>query len=286
MDGARLSRFPHLSWLRFSVMATGSPRPLAVTRRGACHALSLTAAGRQDVRWITRGRERQWGEGVGTVHFLPADDERHTFLTRMSTDFVQRVILLPREHFHHCLMEEGCGPPCETCRLLVHDDTALQACIARLWAAGAADENALEGRCEEAARLLVLRITELTGGGRPDWHDDESVFEARELRHVVAVIDEQRRIEPTLADMAMLVGLSPSHFARKFRATTGLSLHRFINRRRIRASLERLKDQSQPLAHVALHLGFSSQSHFTRVFSGLTGMTPARYRKQFKRTAG
>ena len=84
----------------------------------------------------------------------------------------------------------------------------------------------------------------------------------------------------------MRVGLSPSHFAKKFRQSTGLSLHRFINRRRIRASLESLKSQSQPLAHTALDLGFSSQAHFTHQFSRLTGFTPAKYQKQFRPTVG
>jgi len=81
------------------------------------------------------------------------------------------------------------------------------------------------------------------------------------------------------------VGLSPSHFAKKFRHSTGLSLCRFINRRRILRSLETLKTDG-PVANVALDLGFSSQSHFTRIFSGLTGMTPARYQKQARRIVG
>jgi AraC-like DNA-binding protein len=83
--------------------------------------------------------------------------------------------------------------------------------------------------------------------------------------------------------MATRIGLSPSHFAKKFRLSTGLSFHRFVNRRRIQASLTLLKDQSLPLTHVALELGLSSQSHLTRLFSELTGMPPARYRKQVKR---
>ena len=37
---------------------------------------------------------------------------------------------------------------------------------------------------------------------------------------------------------------------------------------------------------LALDLGFSSQSHFTNLFSSLTGMTPAKYRKQCGRTLG
>ena len=103
---------------------------------------------------------------------------------------------------------------------------------------------------------------------------------------LVEEIDANLKSTPSLSAMALRVGLSPSHFAKKFRQSTGLSLHRFVNRRRILASLETLRGQSQPLAHVALDLGFSSQSHFTRIFSGLTGMTPAKYQKQFRRTVG
>jgi AraC family transcriptional regulator len=85
--------------------------------------------------------------------------------------------------------------------------------------------------------------------------------------------------------MSVLAGMSPSHFARKFRQSTGLSLSRFVNRRRILRSLETLKTDAS-LVSIALDLGFSSQSHFTRLFSGLTGMTPAKYRKSVKPTLG
>ncbi|MFM8892236.1 MAG: helix-turn-helix domain-containing protein [Planctomycetia bacterium] len=72
----------------------------------------------------------------------------------------------------------------------------------------------------------------------------------------------------------------------EFSHSTGLSLHRFVNRRRILRSLESLPDDSLSLAQIALDLGFASQSHFTRLFSMLTGMTPAKDRKQDRRTLG
>jgi AraC-like DNA-binding protein len=83
-----------------------------------------------------------------------------------------------------------------------------------------------------------------------------------------------------------LVGLSPSHCARKFRHTEGLSLGRFVNRRRLARALVVLRKDSTSLSQVALDLGFSSQSHFTRLFSTLVGMTPAKYRKTFTPTVG
>jgi AraC family transcriptional regulator len=94
------------------------------------------------------------------------------------------------------------------------------------------------------------------------------------------------RLAPTLSAMAIVAALSPSHFARKFRHSTGFSLQRFINRRRVSASVPLLQANTDTLAGIAHDLGFSSQAHFTHLFSTLTGMTPAKYRKQFRRTVG
>lgn len=120
----------------------------------------------------------------------------------------------------------------------------------------------------------------------PDRQDDTSVFEPHAIKDLVEYIDAHLRIAPSLAEMGLRVGLSPSRFARKFRRTTGLSLYGFVTRRRITASLDVLRDPSRPIADLALELGFSSRSHFTRVFSRQTGMTPAKYRRQFSRTTG
>jgi AraC family transcriptional regulator len=91
-----------------------------------------------------------------------------------------------------------------------------------------------------------------------------------------------QRLVP-LDELALLPGMSASHFAKKFRVSAGLSLQRFVNRRRLRAAMPMLETGSTPLSTIALDLGFSSQSHFTRLFGEMTGMTPARFRRQFGR---
>jgi AraC family transcriptional regulator len=167
--------------------------------------------------------------------------------------------------------------------MLGSQDAVMRDCMVRLAATPTADHTAGDVGIDEVARRLILRIVKLTGGGKPDWHDDASVFDRRTLLNLVAYVDQHLSIAPSLSDMAVLAGMSPSHFAKKFRNSTGLSLTRFINRRRILKSLDTLRTDAS-LASVALDLGFSSQSHFTRIFSGLTGMTPAKYRKGVKRT--
>ena len=286
MDEARLSRFPHLTWFRIAVEAKqkGVQTNFFV---GHCHAvaLELRAERPHDVTWICGGVERHFQSSVGSVHFTPADDEQHTYITR-HVSFTQKILLIPKRHIEACLLSEEHESRFEWKRNLAPHDTALRDAFTRVCAAIERADLGLDARADEAARRLVLRLAELCGGGTPDWHDDASVFDSRTLHHLVEHIDGHLVLTPSLSDMGTRVGMSPSHFARKFRQSTGLSLHRFVNRRRIHASLESLKEQSEPLAHIALELGFSSQAHFTHVFSGLTGMTPAKYRKHFRRIVG
>lgn len=279
-----LSSFPRHSWLHFRVTGNAAVNPLTVGMRSVAHTVSLTARGRQAVRGICRAHELRWEESKGAVHFLPADGEQRTFVTTMSPDFESAVFLIPRGHLDAFLASEGLAAPAEFHRLLVHDDPILQACLTRL--AVAAESAEQDAATEEVARRLVLRLAELSGVGRPDWHADTSIFDRLTLVNLVHYIDEHLRIAPSPADMALLVGLSPSHFAKKFRLSTGLSLHRFINRRRVQQALAWLASPTASLTDVSLELGFSSQSHFTRLFSALTGMTPSKYAKQFRPTLG
>ena len=286
MDGAKLSPFPHLAWFHFRVQGNATGHPLSFHLRSVVHSVSLTLRGHHAVRQICRGRERGWDECIGTVHFLPRDDEDHNFITTMSPDCESAVFLIPRGHLRQCLDADGARGPVEFQRLLAHDDPILQGCLVRLAAACRSTEDTAAIAADEAARRLVLRLAESAGGGRPDWSADGSSFDRVTLGNFVQHIDAHLRIAPGVAEMARLAGLSPSHFARKFRLSTGLSLHRFINRRRLQLALEQLKSPAASLAEIALELGFSSQSHFTHQFSRLTGLTPAKYAKQYRRTIG
>lgn len=286
MDGARLSQFPRQSWLYYRVAASPTSRPLVVQMRSVAHRVSLTLRGQSIVRTIGRKSEARWDEQVGTVAFLPADGEHRTFIITMSPDFESAVFLIPRRHLRDCLTTTGPDASLEFRRLLTHDDHILRTCLFRLAVTAGSREDTAATAADEAARRLVLRLAECAGVGRSDWYANASTFDCRTLSNLVEHIDARLRIPPGLADLALLTGLSPSHFARKFRLSTGLSLHRFVNRRRLLQSLERLKPPHACLAELSLDLGFSSQSHFTRLFSKLTGMTPARYAKQFQRTSG
>ena len=285
MDGARLSRFPHLSWLPLQFEASAATGLLVGHYQRVTHFLHKARKGRHSIRCIHQGREERWDADERTVNFFPATGETFTVLCAAQHEYQGVAFAIPKGHLRAIADAEDLKCRSSLRRILTHDDVVLESCMDRLMASARPDGDTEDLRKDEVARRLVLRLFELSGAGTPDWNDDASIFDRRTLLALAAYVDEHLRIAPSLSDMSMRVGMSPSHFAKKFRHSTGLSMGRFVNRRRIWRSLETLKTDSS-LASVALDLGFSSQSHFTRIFSSLTGMTPAKYQKQFRRTVG
>lgn len=278
MDGSRLSLFPHHAWLSFHVGRPADGMPLVFPWQSVAHGISFVVAGDHRLRWVEAGRERIVVKSAGTAHFLPADDRDREFVIEAEGDYDVFCLVVPRRHLTDSAAAEGVTAPDELQPLIAPDDRVLKACLTRL--AGAADDesHADSLRRDEAARRLLLRLLALQGR-RPDWHADESVFDRGTLGRVVELIDGHLHDLPSLAEFGYRTGLSPSHFARKFRRSTGTSVQRFVNRRRLQASLGLLRDSSLPITTIALDLGFASQSHFTRLFGRLTGMTPARFRE-------
>jgi AraC-like DNA-binding protein len=70
----------------------------------------------------------------------------------------------------------------------------------------------------------------------------------------------------TLDGIARVVYMSPFYLARVFQQRTGMPVHRYLTRLRLRASLERLAEGVNNLTALALELGFSSHSHFADAF--------------------
>jgi AraC family transcriptional regulator len=82
-----------------------------------------------------------------------------------------------------------------------------------------------------------------------------------------------------LADVARECGLSRQYFTKAFKATTGLAPHRWLQQHRIDHAKQRLSETSLPIADIAILCGFADQSHLTRVFTTLVGLSPAAWRR-------
>jgi AraC family transcriptional regulator len=98
------------------------------------------------------------------------------------------------------------------------------------------------------------------------------------LRAVVEYIEEHLGAGPSLEQMAAVARLSAYHFARQFKATTGLPPHQFVIARRVERARELLQGGTDlSLAEVAADVGFSDQSQFSRHFKRALGVTPGQF---------
>jgi AraC family transcriptional regulator len=125
-----------------------------------------------------------------------------------------------------------------------------------------------------AAILLLRHCSSLTpapapaAGGLPSWR----------LRRVIEFIDENLDHNVGLEKLAEMAGLSPAHFARMFKQSTGAPPHRFVLERRIAKARALLTATDMRIVDVALSLGFASQEHFSTTFKRLCGATPRAFR--------
>lgn len=286
MGAPPLAPFPHHSWLGHWEHVPADEPLVVIHRRQVAHCLMYLPAGRIFVRSIHRGHESRYGVNGGSVTYAPADGHRRTLIGERNPAHDFFTLLIPRHALGVLAKSEGVIWTLDDLNCFVSpDDAVLRWCMERL-SVPPSGIRELQLRKDEAARRLLFHLQELGGGGVPDWQADGSVFSRVEMLQFVDYIDDHLRLAPTLSTMALMAALSPSHFAKKFRLSCGLSLQRFVNRRRVSASIPLLQANADTLAGIAIDLGFSSQSHFTRLFSDTTGMTPAKFRKQYRRTVG
>jgi AraC family transcriptional regulator len=99
------------------------------------------------------------------------------------------------------------------------------------------------------------------------------------LRRATEFIEESLADDLSLAEIARAADLSPYHFARAFKQSTGLTPLRYLMERRIERARHLLADTELPIVEVSYKVGFKSQSHFTTIFRRLTATTPRAYRK-------
>ncbi|WP_084183462.1 helix-turn-helix domain-containing protein [Nevskia soli] len=78
--------------------------------------------------------------------------------------------------------------------------------------------------------------------------------------------------------LAAVAGLSPTHFARAFKNSVGVTPHHYLTQQRVEKAAQLLAESDRSMAEIAQAVGFSDQSHLSRRFTRLVGTTPGAYR--------
>lgn len=137
------------------------------------------------------------------------------------------------------------------------------------------------GRLECESRILwtlaqlIQRYAGIGSGERPLGHEKKALQNARRY------MEERFAERITLHELAQQAALSPYYFLRVFRAEVGMPPYAYLESVRIRHA-QRWIEAGKPLAEVAAEAGFSSQSHLTRHFKKIIGVTPGQYARQVR----
>jgi AraC family transcriptional regulator len=102
----------------------------------------------------------------------------------------------------------------------------------------------------------------------------------RAVAEALRFIHENYSHDLSLNDLAEAVHLSPFHVARLFKQTLGVSPHQYLIQVRVNSARSLLSAGSgeRSLAEVASAVGFADQSHLTRHFKRIMGVTPKQFR--------
>ncbi|HSZ14354.1 MAG TPA: GlxA family transcriptional regulator [Solirubrobacteraceae bacterium] len=105
---------------------------------------------------------------------------------------------------------------------------------------------------------------------------------AREpLREIQRAVLEDVAGDHSVEAMAARAHMSPRHFARAFRAETGVTPARHVELVRLEAARRLLEDTRQPIAAVAARCGFRTPETLRRAFLRTLHVGPAEYRRRF-----
>jgi AraC family transcriptional regulator len=115
-----------------------------------------------------------------------------------------------------------------------------------------------------------LRSNEMARGGLAPW----------QAKRACEKLESDLGGKFSLQQIAAEFDLSVSHFSRAFRISTGLPPHQWLLRQRVKAAKQLMGVRDLPLSEIAISAGFANQSHFTRVFSEVVGVSPGAWRRE------
>jgi AraC-like DNA-binding protein len=100
--------------------------------------------------------------------------------------------------------------------------------------------------------------------------------EQRAVASVRSYLKQHFAEDIALAELSVMAGLSPFHLLRVFRKHMGLPPHEYQLQLRVAHARKLIRD-GERLSDAALETGFCDQSHLSRSFKRITGMTPGQY---------
>jgi AraC family transcriptional regulator len=126
-----------------------------------------------------------------------------------------------------------------------------------------------------ALGTYLVRRYSVRNCAKADYHGS---MPTTRLNRTLEYINQNLARDIRLWELAQIAGMSPNYFCELFKLSTGLPPYQYILRCRIERAKQYLRDPKITLACAGAAAGFADQSHFTKVFRRIVGVTPMRFR--------
>jgi AraC family transcriptional regulator len=133
---------------------------------------------------------------------------------------------------------------------------------------------------ESATQLLAAQLLRRHCAFSHELPDRRGKLTATQLQRVRDYVQAQLGRVIRLEDLAELVFLSPYHFCRVFKRTTGHTPNQFVTNERLGRATELLRHSELSVKQVAAAVGYSSHAHFTQLYARHTGQLPVSLTRQ------
>lgn len=240
------------------------------------HMLNLQRAGQMRCEWTTEGRTHRAEHGPGNLYILPTGTrDRFTrwaptshltvamtpyFLAKAldETAHLSDIELIPNWNLHDSHIA--------SLMLALHSDLKDGSPAGPLYG---------ESLGVALAYYLIRRYSVRVPGER----EFKGGMPTARLNRVLEFMRQNSAKETRLWELAQVAGMSAHYFCDLFKKSTGLSPHQYLLRCRIDRAKTFLRSPELGISQVAKATGFTDQSHFTKVFRRIVGVTPTQFRQ-------
>jgi AraC family transcriptional regulator len=242
------------------------------------HVIVVTVGHAITCEFKKEGRFQHVFKARGAISFFPSYQpfflrlkvEKGTFANvlflALDPAFVSRTAVGLELHSDHIELVEQHGGTDPT---LHHIAMALQA--------GVETGDAVDRMYGEAlSTALTVHLLRKYGAAVPGRKKRHGGLPREKLVRAIEYIQDQLDADLTVSGIAQAVYMSPYHFTRLFKESTGQSPHQYVVEARVRKAKELLTTGKFTISEAAYHVGFVDQSHLTRHFTRVFGLPPKR----------
>jgi AraC family transcriptional regulator len=133
---------------------------------------------------------------------------------------------------------------------------------------------------ESLGTALATRLVQNYAVSKPSLEFKANGLPQSQLERVIEYMKVNLTQDLSILDLATLISMSESHFSRSFKQSVGIAPHQYLMQQRVERAKQLLERQVGSISDIALDCGFANQTHLTKIFRKMTGVTPKAYQKR------